>query len=145
MFPYQNRDLDLQTRLHDGHYIAQTPEEAMALGLEASADLQLYFSHDQWHNGLIFLVESGRISESAIDRACGNVLRVKFMMGLFDQPYTDEDRSGKVMHCQAYVELAREISRKSICLLENDNDLGGETFPVAVWVNLRYNLCKTQR
>ncbi len=86
-------DLTAVARLYDNHYLAETRQEAMAMGLEAGVDLQLYdFPHEEWQTGLREQVETGRLDREVIRRACGRVLKVKFMLGLFEHPYVDEER-----------------------------------------------------
>ena len=117
-------DLTAIVRLNDWHFVAETREAAMAMGLEAGVDLQLYdYPHREWQEGLARLVSSGRLKEEVIRRACGRVLRVKFMLGLFDRPYTDEGRQAVCVHSAGHLELAREIARQSITLLKNEGGL----------------------
>lgn len=117
-------DLTAIARLHDNHYVAENRLEAMAMGLEAGVDLQLYdFPHDEWQNGLCELVRSGRLSEAVIDQACRRVLRVKFLLGLFEHPYTDERRKARIQRCPEHLMLARQIALESICLLKNEGNL----------------------
>ena len=117
-------DLTAVVRLYDEHFVASSRKEAIAMGLEAGVDLQLYdYPHDEWQNGIRELIESGRLAESVLDEACRRVLRVKFMLGLFDNPYTDEALGEKVRKCPEHLELAREIARESICLLKNKGSL----------------------
>lgn len=112
-------DLTAVVRLYDCHYVAGSREEAMAIGLEAGVDLQLYdYPHDEWQAGLRHLAERGRLPAEVIRRACAQVLRVKFLLGLFDRPYTDEAAQEKV-HCPEHRALARE----SIVLLKNEDGL----------------------
>ena len=61
-----------------------------AVGLEAGVDLQLYdFPHDVWQKAIAHLIESGSMKMSVLDTACRRVLRMKFALGLFENPYTD--------------------------------------------------------
>lgn len=117
-------DLTAVSRLYDWHFIADTPAEAIRLGMEAGVDLQLYdFPHEVWQNGIRGLLASGKMSESVLDGAVRRILRVKFMLGLFDAPYTDEALEPRVMHCPAHLALARKIAQESICLLKNEGAL----------------------
>ena len=116
-------DLTAAARLYDNHFVAPTRKEAMAMALEAGVDLQLYdFPHDEWQTGLRELVEEGRLDKSVIRQAAGRVLKVKFLLGLFDAPYVDESRE-RLVHCREHRALAREIARESMVLLKNDGDL----------------------
>ena len=117
-------DLTAVARLYDNHFVADSRKEAMAMGLEAGVDLQLYdFPHDEWQRGLKELVEEGRLDISVIRQACGRVLRVKFVLGLFDHPYVDETRKEKYVHCPEHRALSRRIARESMTLLKNENEL----------------------
>lgn len=116
-------DLTAVVRLYDWHYVAESREEAMAVGLEAGVDLQLYdYPHEEWQTGLRRLVESGRLPAETIRRACARVLRVKFLLGLFDRPYTD-GAARACVRCPEHRALAREIARESIVLLKNEGGL----------------------
>ena len=117
-------DLTAVARLYDNHFTAATRKEAIAMGLEAGVDLQLYdFPHDEWQNGIKELVEEGRLNISIVRRACARVLRVKFMLGFFDHPYVDENRQANYVHTSEHKELSRKIARESMVLLKNENDL----------------------
>ena len=117
-------DLTAVARLYDNHYTACSRKEAIAQGLEAGVDLQLYdFPHDEWQTGIKELVESGRLDRSVVDQACRRVLRVKFLLGLFDKPYVDTNRKEKCVHTPEHRALSREIGRESIVLLKNEDKL----------------------
>ena len=117
-------DLTAVARLYDNHYTAATRKEAIAMGLEAGVDLQLYdFPHDEWQNGIREMVESGRLDIAVVRQACARVLRVKFLLGLFEHPYVDESRKQSYVHSAAHLALSRKIARESMVLLKNKNDL----------------------
>ena len=114
-------DMTAVSRLYDWHFIAETPEEAVRLGLEAGVDLQLYdFPHDVWQNAIAHLVESGTMKMDVLDTACRRVLRMKFKLGLFEDPYTDEHRAETLLRCPEHLATAEKIAQKSIVLLKND-------------------------
>lgn len=71
------------------------------------------------------LVQSGRLSIDVVDRAVSRVLRAKFAMGLFEQPYRGVDSSDlpKHMHTPEAVKLARQLDAESIVLMENRNNV----------------------
>ena len=64
-------------------------------------------------------VKDGKLQESVIDSAAYNVLRWKFAMGLFDNPYVDPKEAKKKVHSEASIALARELAQQSTVLLEN--------------------------
>ncbi len=68
-------------------------------------------------------VEAGLVDESTIDRACRAVLRMKFMAGLFDDPFRslDVERAAKVIGCDSHRKEAREMASQSFVLLRNQN------------------------
>ena len=74
---------------------------------------------------LIQLVEDGAVDEALIDDAVRRILRVKFALGLFDDPYRycDPEREKNDIGTEEAHEAAREIARKSIVLLKNEADV----------------------
>ncbi|MBE6725589.1 MAG: beta-glucosidase [Ruminococcaceae bacterium] len=117
-------DMTAVERLYDNHYTAPTRKEAIAMGLEAGVDLQLFdFPHDEWQGGIREQVLSGRLDRSVVRQACARVLRVKFLLGLFENPYVDESRKEKFVHSDAHVALALDIARESVVLLKNQNNV----------------------
>lgn len=65
-------------------------------------------------------IEEGKISIERLDKAVRDILRMKFELGLFDEPYRycDEEKEEKLILNKAHLELAREAARKSIVLLK---------------------------
>ena len=109
-------DMTAVSRLYDWHFIAETPEEAIRLGLEAGVDLQLYdFPHDVWQNAIACLIEEGKMKMSVLDTACRRVLRMKFLLGLFENPFTDENRAESVLRCQNIWRLLKKSQRSPLC------------------------------
>ena len=85
--------------------------------------MQFYdFDHDVFQNAVVEAVKDGSIKKDKFDRAVTAVLRIKFELGLFENPYTDETLISKVFHSEAHQALALESGRKSIVLLKNDNN-----------------------
>ena len=117
-------DMTAVSRLYGSHYTAPDKPDAIRQGMEAGVDLQLYdFTHEEWAEGIRYLIESGKMSEEVLDMACGRVLKLKFALGLFENPYVDEKLYGQAANCKEHQETALEIARKSICLLKNDKKL----------------------
>ncbi|XP_020242073.1 uncharacterized protein LOC109820359 isoform X1 [Asparagus officinalis] len=77
--------------------------------------------YDKFLEDLIYLVESGDIPISRIDDAVERILRVKFIAGLFEKPFSDRSLLNTV-GCKEHRELAREAVRKSLVLLKNGKD-----------------------
>ena len=117
-------DMTAVSRLYDWFYVADSEEESIRLSMEAGLDVELHdFPHDVWQNGIRNLVESGRMDRSVVEQAARRVLRTKMLVGLFEDPYTDEALLPKVLHCQEHQDLAEEIARKSFVLLKNRDNL----------------------
>ena len=68
---------------------------------------------------LIELVEEGEISEARIDESVRRLLRAKFKMGLFDDPFVDVDVANQIVGNPEFVDKGKQAQRKSIILLKN--------------------------
>jgi beta-glucosidase len=117
-------DLGAVKKQITNHKTANNEEEAIVNALSAGLDMQFYdFQHEDYQRIIVESVKTGKLAQSDLDRAVKGVLKVKFLLGLFDHPYTDETLSGKVMHAPEHQALALEAARQSIVLLKNDNGL----------------------
>ena len=76
------------------------------------------FNYTEFVDGLTLLVQNGTIPMSRVDDAVRRILRVKFTMGLFENPYADTGLAGELGK-QEHRDLAREAVRKSLVLLKN--------------------------
>ena len=99
-----------------------TRQNAAAMALNAGLDLELPAT-DCYGAPLLQALESGLVSEETLDEAVRRVLRTKFDVGVFDEPYVDVSRAAGAADTSAHRELARTIARKSIVLLKNDGVL----------------------
>ncbi|HEX4349669.1 MAG TPA: glycoside hydrolase family 3 protein, partial [Verrucomicrobiae bacterium] len=114
-------DLGAIRRLYDTHHVAATPADAVLLALNSGVDMQFYdFDHEVFLNAILAGLKDGRLSETVLDRAVARVLRLKFLLGLFDHPFMDEKLDATVRHSQGQCDLALESARDSVCLLKND-------------------------
>ncbi len=102
-----------------GHRMAETSEDALAMCLENGLDLQLANTDGK----LLSLVQEGKVSEKTLDEAVRRVLRIKFELGLFDEPFVDPARADSLVRCREHWELAYESACKSMVLLKNDGIL----------------------
>jgi beta-glucosidase len=109
-------------QLVDYHRFAVDAADAAVQTLEAGLDVELP-STDCYGAPLFAALEEGRVSEAVLDEAVGRVLRAKFELGLFEQPFVDVAEAPKVSGTSAHRELARRTARKSIVLLRNDGAL----------------------
>ncbi|KAF1812064.1 glycoside hydrolase [Eremomyces bilateralis CBS 781.70] len=71
------------------------------------------------------LIESKELDIKTVDTAVSRVLRAKFAMGLFENPYlaAPANKTSKLIHTPEHIKLARELDAESIVLLENNNNL----------------------
>ncbi len=104
------------------HNLTDSRQEAGRIAFEAGVDLETCQNHC-YDKKLLELVRKGKVSEKRLDEAVGNILRVKFMTGLFDRPYVNEGRALEIVHCNKHVKLARRLAGESIVLLKNEKNL----------------------
>ena len=78
-----------------------------------------------YKNNLAQLVKSGEVDIALVDDAVKRILRKKFELGLFDDPYRflDADREKKEMNNPEHTKAAREVAAKCIVLMKNENNL----------------------
>ena len=106
------------------HGIAGNEEEAAAAALNAGVDMEMVSrSYNQFGPRLL---KQNELSNATIDEAVRRILRIKFRLGLFDRPYTDEARESAALLRPESLRLAREIAGRSMVLLKNDR----ETLPL---------------
>ncbi|QKG80677.1 glycoside hydrolase family 3 N-terminal domain-containing protein [Tenuifilum thalassicum] len=105
------------------HGIAADEYEAANLAMNAGIDMDM--EGHIYINQLKKLLADGKITEKQIDDAVRRILRVKFMLGLFDDPYRycDTAREKEMILNPRHLEIAREVARKSMVLLKNNNVL----------------------
>ena len=100
------------------HGFGTDRKEVARLAANAGVDMDMmtfgFLSH------LEELVRSGQVKESTIDEAVRNILRVKFVLGLFEHPYVDEAAAASVQYAPAHLEAARRTAEESVILLKND-------------------------
>ncbi|RKD85023.1 beta-glucosidase BglX [Mangrovibacterium diazotrophicum] len=104
------------------HGVAPDLKEAARLAMNAGSDMDMEgYAYVPY---LKELVEEGLVDEALIDDAARRVLRVKFELGLFDDPYkySKLDEKGLVMNAENLA-AAREVAKKSIVLLKNEAGL----------------------
>ena len=69
------------------------------------------------------LVAEGKISEKEIDRAVRNILKLKFELGLFENPYIDETAAAKVNYAPEHLEAAKQCAIESAILIQNKKNV----------------------
>ena len=100
------------------HGVAANEEQAAAEALNAGVDMEMVSrSYNQFGPRL---VEQHQLSMTTIDEAVRRILRIKFRLGLFNHPYTDETREAGSLLRPESIRLAREAAARSMVLLKND-------------------------
>ncbi|SFT60860.1 beta-glucosidase [Kosakonia arachidis] len=105
--------------LHQHHGVSHDAAESAALAFNAGLDIEL--PKDDCARHLAEAVERGLIPMAKIDEIVARVLGVKFRLGLFEHPYTDEHRI--VLQSDAARQAARDVATRSLTLLENNGIL----------------------
>ena len=103
------------------HRVAKDIQEAAVLSIRAGVDTDL--GANGFGAPLLKAVEDGLITEELIDRSVRRVLRQKFDLGLFENPYVNPDRAETGIRTDEHKDLARQAARESLVLLKNDDDL----------------------
>lgn len=105
------------------HGVAADEREVAKLAIEAKSDVDMV-GHI-YSKELAGLVRDGVVDEALVDEATRRVLRPKFLLGLFDDPfkYHDPERRDATIRADDHVETARNLARKSTVLLKNEDDV----------------------
>lgn len=103
------------------HGFAKDKKHAAEIAINAGSDMDM--EGGAYETGLLNLVQEGRVDVKLIDDAVKRVLRVKFKLGLFDDPYKySNPEVAKNISFEDHRNAARDIARKSIVLLKNENN-----------------------
>ncbi|SDB27298.1 beta-glucosidase [Flavobacteriaceae bacterium MAR_2010_188] len=105
------------------HGYARDASQASELAALAGSDMDM--ESNMYVNHLARLVKDGKVEESLITDSARRILRVKYELGLFDDPYRycDEAREREVIGNKSYDADMIDIAKKSIVLLKNENNL----------------------
>ena len=122
---YVVSDSDAVEYLYTKHRTAKDMKEAVRQSVEAGLNVRCTFrSPDSYVLPLRELVKEGGLSEEVINDRVRDILRVKFLVGLFDNPYqTDLKGADEEVEKKENEEVALQASRESIVLLKNDKNV----------------------
>jgi beta-glucosidase len=109
-------------RIHTRHRVAESPREAVKMAVDAGLDMSMVPHNFSFADLLIDLVKGGEISNERIDQSVARILRLKMDLGLFENPYAEEE-AVKNFGLPAYKELALDAARESITLLKNQESI----------------------
>jgi len=110
--------------LYSKHRVAATKEDSMALFLREGGNVRTEFNPPE--NFILpvrDMVRSGKLDPKVVDERVRDVLRVKFLVGLFDHPYADAARADAVVRAPAHLEASLRAAREGIVLLKNTHSV----------------------
>lgn len=102
------------------HGFAANGKEVAMKSVNAGVDLEMV--SNTYMENLQQLIKEGKIKQAIIDDAVRNILRVKFRLGLFDNPYVDEDLESP-MYLPEHLEAAKQTATQAVILLKNEKQL----------------------
>ena len=114
-------DLNAVNALYATHHVAADPAEAAALALKAGVDIDL--GGYNYGSFLKQALQRGLVTEDDINRAVRRVLRLKFDLGLFDNPYMNEQWAENEVGTSENAEIAKQVALESAVLLKNSGVL----------------------
>lgn len=118
---YVVSDYGAVVHLMTKHRVASSKAECAKKALEAGLDMEL--PESDCFEEVLNLVKNGELSEDVVNEAVRRILRVKFWLGLFDNPFVDPEYAEKICDCKEHRELALRSARESMVLLKNDGIL----------------------
>ncbi|HSP40870.1 MAG TPA: beta-glucosidase BglX [Gillisia sp.] len=104
------------------HGFARDKTHAAEIAIKAGSDMDM--EGGSYEEGLATLINEGKVEDSLLDDAVRRVLRVKFKLGIFEDPYryANKDLLSQ-LPLNEHLEVARDLGRKSIVLLKNDDNI----------------------
>ena len=115
------------------HGFASDLTDAAARAVSVGLDLEMA-TDDPAYAHLPDAVEQGLVEEQVLDTCVRRILTAKLRMGLFDEPFVDEERARTVLADPAHRQVARTAAQRAAVLLRNDGDLLPLTEPSSIAV-----------
>ena len=111
--------------LYSKHHVASSPQDAVRMAIEAGLNVRTNFTMPQTYiMPMRELVKEGKVSMKTLDSRVADVLRVKFELGLFNNPYVKDPKAAdKLVHNAQADSMSLKMNRESMVLLKNDNNL----------------------
>jgi len=111
-------DWDIIRRMHSARHVARTTAESAARTLRAGNDLIM--TTPGYYKDTLENLRNGVVTIAEVDEACARILRLKFQMGLFENPrLADLDKTREQTSRPEHRELALEAAKKSLVLMKN--------------------------
>ncbi|WP_111708264.1 glycoside hydrolase family 3 N-terminal domain-containing protein [Lutibacter citreus] len=105
--------------LYKEHNVAKDNKEAVKMAINAGIEMSMVPGKLDFYNDLIELVNEGEVSMERIDDAVSRILKVKFDLGLFDNPYPEKEAVAN-FGLASYKETALKTAEQSMTLLKNE-------------------------
>ncbi|MCL2600779.1 MAG: glycoside hydrolase family 3 C-terminal domain-containing protein, partial [Treponema sp.] len=106
------------------HRTSGNINEAIADSWNSGVDVQLYdYPHGAFVKAVEENLETGLLRQSAFERAVKTVLKLKFLLGLFENPCVDESLFPRVFYCGEHRSVSLKVAEDSIALLKNNGTL----------------------
>jgi len=102
--------------------VAHDPKDAVRMAVMAGIDMSMVPYDYSFYNLLLELVREGTVPEKRIDAAVGRILKVKYDLGLFDDPYPHKELAGRFASPEATA-LNRQAAGEAITLLKNEKNI----------------------
>ena len=99
------------------HSVVEPTTNPSTMAIAAGVDLSF---GGRMSEQVLDSIRAGRLDEKVLDRAVARILRAKFVLGLFEDPFVDPDYTERICDCADHRALAREAARQGIVLLKND-------------------------
>jgi len=109
-------------RLHTRHFVAATPLDAVAMGVNAGIDMSMVPMDFSFYDLLLEAVNKKMVSMDRINDAVTRILTLKMKLGLFEDPYP-EPAAAANFGKPAYQDIALDAARESMTLLKNNNNI----------------------
>ena len=109
-------------RLYQRYKVASSPEEAVKIAVMAGVDMSMVPSDYSFYDILIKLVKEGKVPMWRINQAVSRILKVKYELGLFSNPYPDTKLASRFASKSAE-ETNLQAAEESITLVKNENDI----------------------
>ncbi|WP_435654426.1 glycoside hydrolase family 3 N-terminal domain-containing protein [Cellulophaga baltica] len=121
---YVVSDSEAVEYVFEKHHVAEDYKEGVRQVVEAGLNVRTTFrTPESFIEPLRALIQEGKIAMKTIDLRVSEVLKVKFQLGLFDQPYVENPKaSDDLVHTKADEEFSKQINRESLVLLKNENN-----------------------
>ena len=108
-------------QLYTKHLVAKDREEAASLALVAGVDMDLCEPPHIAFPTLVEKIKEQKVSEALLNESVKKILRIKFELGLFDNPYVDHQKANDIINNEKHQKLALRAAHESMVLLKNDN------------------------